>query len=159
MDHTDILIQIRKIVRSINLDSKKLEKDYGLSIPQLLSLTYLSECQDYQCTQLELRKYLNLNSSTVTGIVSRLIKKGYVAKLPPKQDKRSTQLSLTEDGLEKLKSSPSLLQERLINRLSKLDQKELETVQKGLTILVKSINAETMDASPILTDSEINKQV
>lgn len=159
MDYTDILIQIRKIVRSINLDSKKLEKEYGLSIPQLLTLTYLSECQDYQSTQIELRKYLNLNSSTVTGIVSRLIKKGFVAKLPPKQDKRSTQLSLTEDGLEKLKSSPSLLQERLINRLSKLDKQELNTVQNGLDILVKAINAETMDASPILTDSEINKQV
>ena len=36
--YSGIMISIRKIVRAINLESKRIEKDYGLSIPQLLTL-------------------------------------------------------------------------------------------------------------------------
>ncbi len=38
MDYKEILIQIRRIVRSINLESKKIQKDFSVSIPQILCL-------------------------------------------------------------------------------------------------------------------------
>jgi DNA-binding MarR family transcriptional regulator len=151
VDYTDILIPIRKVVRSINLDSKKIQKECGLSIPQILALTFLSKSENYQCPQLELRKFLELNSSTVTGIVSRLEKKGYMAKLPAKGDKRATQLSLTSSGLETLEKAPPLLQEKLVSKLSNLPSDKLEKIQTGLEILVEALGAQEIDAGPILT--------
>ena len=32
--YADLMISIRKIVRAVNLESKRIEKNYGLSIPQ-----------------------------------------------------------------------------------------------------------------------------
>ncbi|MEO9533862.1 MAG: MarR family transcriptional regulator [Crocinitomicaceae bacterium] len=157
MDYTDILIPIRKVVRSINLDSKKIQKECGLSIPQILALTYLSRSENFQCTQLELRKFLELNSSTVTGIVSRLEKKGFVAKLPAREDKRATQLSLTSNGLATLEKAPPLLQEKLVTKLSKLPGDKLIQIQTGLNLLVEALGAEEIDAGPILTVPDPNK--
>ena len=154
MDYTDILIPIRKIVRSINLDSKKIQKECGLSIPQILALTYLNRASNFQCKQIELRKFLELNSSTVTGIVKRLEKKGFVAKLPAKDDKRATQLSLTSSGLDILEKAPPLLQEQLVDKLAALPADKFKIVQQGLEILVDALGAGDLDAGPILTIPE-----
>ena len=157
MDYTDILIPIRKIVRSINLDSKKIQKECGLSIPQILALTFLSKSENFQCAQLELRKFLELNSSTVTGIVSRLEKKGFIAKLPARADKRATQLSITSIGLKTLETAPPLLQDQLVKKLSQLPSEKLNQIQKGLELLVEALGAKEIDAGPILTIPDTEK--
>ena len=46
-DANEILLKIRKIVRSINLESKKVQKEYGVSIPQILCLEYLNRSENY----------------------------------------------------------------------------------------------------------------
>ncbi len=81
------MISIRKIVRAINLESKRIEKDYGLSIPQLLALKFLEEKVDYKSTMKALKDHLSLNASTVSGIVARLESKGFIARLPNPNDK------------------------------------------------------------------------
>ena len=147
MEYTDILIALRKISRAVHLDSKRIEKMSGLSIPQLLSLTYLGNCTNYECTQLELRKYLQLNSSTVTGIVNRLIQKGYVARLPKKEDKRSTRLCLTATGLKQLDNAPTLLHDRLAKKLDSLSKKEIKQIEKGLNKLIYLLGEDTLDSN------------
>ncbi|MDZ7777296.1 MAG: MarR family transcriptional regulator [Bacteroidales bacterium] len=91
----EIIIKIRQIVRSINLESKKIQKEYGVSIPQVLCLSYIRDAPNFQTTQKNIRNYLNLNASTVTGIINRLEKKGYIARLPKLGDKRITSITLT----------------------------------------------------------------
>ena len=59
MDTTEVLIKIRKIVRSVDIESKKIQKEYGVSIPQVLCLNFLHESNNYQATQGEIRKFLN----------------------------------------------------------------------------------------------------
>lgn len=68
MHYREIVTDIRKILRSINLESKRIQKEFGISIPQLLCLTRLGHEEGYQATHKQLTEYLNLNSSTVTGI-------------------------------------------------------------------------------------------
>ena len=54
------MISIRKIVRAINLESKRIEKDYGLSIPQLLTLKFLEEKVEYKSTMKEIKEHLSI---------------------------------------------------------------------------------------------------
>ena len=42
MNFIDILIILRKIVLSMNLESKPVEKEQGVNIPQLLCLQFLA---------------------------------------------------------------------------------------------------------------------
>ena len=151
MDTTEILIKIRKIVRSVNIESKKIQKEYGVSIPQVLCLSFLHESPNYQATQGEIRKFLNLNSSTVSGIINRLEKKGHLARLPKSGDKRVVNIALTSAGDKLLSTIPSLLHEQLSEKLQKLDQAELESVEESLNTLVTLLDIEQVEASPLIT--------
>ena len=151
MDITEILIKIRKIVRSINLESKKIQKEHGVSIPQILSLNYLNESENYQATQGELRKFLQLNSSTTSGIINRLENKGLVARLPKLGDKRVVTIALTSKGEKLLKQIPPLLHLQLSHKLQKLDDNTLKNVENSLELLVDLLEIEKIEASPMLT--------
>ncbi|MFB0939010.1 MAG: MarR family transcriptional regulator, partial [Urechidicola sp.] len=117
MKYIEILIKLRKIIRSINLESKKIEKELGISIPQLLVLQYLSDQNDYRAFAKDIKEYINLNASTVSGIISRLESKSLVAKLPKPNDKRATYIILTAKGADLLYKYPPTLQEKLSKRL------------------------------------------
>jgi DNA-binding MarR family transcriptional regulator len=151
METTDILIQIRKIVRSINLESKKIQKEYGVSIPQVLCLNYLHDAPDFQSTQGEVKRFLNLNSSTVSGIINRLEKKGLVARLPRSGDKRLVHIALTSKGDELIASMPSLLHEQLSNNLQTLNASHLKQIEESLDELVRLLDIQAVEASPVIT--------
>ena len=151
MDTTEILIKVRKIVRSINLESKKIQKEYGVSIPQVLCLNYLQNATGFRATQGEIRKFMNLNSSTASGIIDRLEKKGFVARLPRSGDKRVVNITLTSDGEELLSRIPSLLHEQLSEKLQYLEPGQLKILEEGLDTLVTILNLQEVEASPLLT--------
>ncbi|WP_319478802.1 MarR family transcriptional regulator [uncultured Draconibacterium sp.] len=158
METRDILIKIRKIVRSVDIESKKIQKEHGVSIPQVLCLNFLRESNNYQTTQSELRKFLNLNPSTVSGIINRLEKKGYLARLPKTGDKRVVNIALTSSGDKLLSTMPSLLHEQLSEKLLQLSDNELEIVEAGLNTLVKILDIEKVEASPLITlDSDLGE--
>jgi len=151
MDTAEILIKIRKIVRSIDIESKKIQKEYGVSIPQVLCLSFLRESPNYQSTQGEIRNFLNLNSSTVSGIINRLEKKGLLARLPKSGDKRMVNIALTSAGDKLLSNVPALLHENLSEKLKQLDDSELLKVEKSLNTLITLLEIEQVEASPLIT--------
>lgn len=149
-DYKDIIIDIRKIVRSINLESKRILREFGISIPQLLCLGYLKTRENYLSTHKELTEYLNLNSSTVTGIINRLEKKGYIARLPKQGDKRVTYLALTSTGATVLEKTPDLLHEKLSRGLATLRGDEVDQLKASLNLLIEALDIRGLDASPLL---------
>lgn len=155
MKYIEILVKLRKIIRSINLESKKIEKELGVSIPQLLVLKYLSDQNDYRAFAKDIKGYINLNASTVSGIISRLESKGLVAKMTKSNDKRATYIILTAKGAELLHKSPPTLQEKLSQRLKKLTPEQIEELDKNIELLTLILNVEDMDAAPLLTIEEI----
>ena len=158
MQYLEILIKLRKIIRSINLESKKIQKEFGISIPQLLLLQYLSEQKDYKASAKDIKNYINLNASTVSGIIQRLEEKGLVAKLPNSDDKRGMFITLTAKGADLLKESPTTLQEKLSQRLKKLSPKQIEELYTNIEILTNLMDAEEIDAAPLITQSEFSTQ-
>jgi len=156
MDFTPVIIKVRRIVRSINLESKKVQKEYGVSIPQLLCLEYLKEAPNYQATQRVIRDHMRLNSSTMTGIINRLERKGFVARLPKSGDKRVTNIALTSNGERILKNTPDLMQKRLDMKLRSLSDTEIGKINDALDLLINMLEIEDIDASPVLTGGEEN---
>ncbi|WP_298265212.1 MarR family transcriptional regulator [uncultured Lutibacter sp.] len=154
MTFIDILIKLRKIVRSINLESKRVEKEQGVSIPQLLCLQFLAEQEDYKTNASKLKSFLNLNASTISGIIRRLENKGLIAKLPKAADKRVTLISLTAKGMELLQSAPITFQQKLSEKLQALPPEKLQTIIDGIDILTNIMEVDEIDASPIITSEE-----
>jgi len=159
MNTTEILIKIRKIVRSINLESKKIQKEHGVSIPQVLCLSFLNNSRNFQATQNDIRKFLNLNSSTISGIINRLEKKGLVARLPKSGDKRVVNIALTSKGEHIHKKIPPLLHDQLNLKLKKLPVDKLIEVENSLDILVNLLDIEEIEASPVIAmDDNLEEQ-
>jgi len=142
------------MIRSINLESKRIQKEHGISIPQYLCLDYINSRESYRATTKDIGSHLNLNASTVSGIISRLEKKGYLAKLPNQTDKRSTHIYLTALGAESVVSIPDLLHEKLTTKLKSLSTDDLESLQKAMELLVKFMEVEDVDASPLIVSGD-----
>ncbi|MCB0705744.1 MAG: MarR family transcriptional regulator [Saprospiraceae bacterium] len=150
MHTTQILINLRKIIRSVNLESKRIEKEFGLSMPQLLCLNYLNTKPDIQASHKEIKDFLQLNASTVTGIITRLEKKDLVSRLPRQNDRRIGPITLTSRGVALTESSPDPLHMRLSNRMEKLSDQQLSELEQAFSLIIQFLNIEDLEAPPIL---------
>jgi DNA-binding MarR family transcriptional regulator len=154
MESFDIIVNIRKIVRSLNLESKSIQKEFGLSITQLMCLGHLQNSPDFQSTHKELMELLSLNSSTITGIINRLEKRGYIARMRKTGDKRLTYLTLTASGIKLIESTLNILHDRLAKKLEALSVADQSMVKRGLEIIISAMQINKLDAAPVLTTEE-----
>lgn len=148
LDYTEILTDIRKIVRSVNLESKRIQKEYGISIPQLLCLSYLRKKERNTATHGQIAKALNLNSSTITGIIDRLSKKGYVVKLSRAEDKRIHDVVLTAAGSDILTETPSLIHEKLAKKLADLPDEKIIRIKESLHEVIQLLDIDDIEEMP-----------
>lgn len=151
MNYTDILVFIRKIVRSVNIESKRIQKEYDISIPQLLVLNYLAEQPNLQSTHAHIAKFLNLNPSTATGILQRMEKKGWIARLPHAKDKRAAIIAITVKGSELQRQTPALMHEQISARLEDLSEARMRELRRAFETIIEFLDIEDLDASPIVT--------
>lgn len=141
-------------MRSVNLESKRVDKELGVSIPQLLCLQFLAEQDEFRANASKLKGFLNLNASTITGIISRLEKKNLVMKLPKSLDKRITLISLTTEGKELIQNAPITFQQKLSEKLQALSPEKLKTIIDGIDLLTELMEVDEIDDSPIITSEE-----
>ena len=154
METFDIIVNIRKIVRSLNLESKSIQKEFGLSITQLMCLGHLQSSPNYQSTHKELMDLLSLNSSTITGIINRLEKRAYIARMRKTGDRRLTYITLTASGIKLLEETPNILHDRLAKRLEALSASDQSMVNRALEIIISATQITKLDAAPVLTTEE-----
>ena len=157
MKYFEVLIKLRKILRSVNLESKRIEKDFGVSIPQLLVLQFLESSQEYRSTASKIKEYINLNASTVTGILQRLEQKGYLIKQASNQDKRSSHIVLTAKGAEFLQHAPTTQQELLTQKLQGLSNEQMEELERNIDLLIQIMDLKDMEAGAVLMPGEFPK--
>lgn len=102
--HDEILVAIRQIIRAIDLHSKKLSKEYGLTGPQLILMRAIQEMGNV--TIKELSNQTNVSQATTTTIIDRLELNGYVQRVRSSSDRRKVHANLTEKGQELLNNAP-----------------------------------------------------
>ena len=144
----EVLMQIRKIMRAVELHSSSLASRYKLTIPQLIILKTLSKMGALKPGILA--GIVNLSHATVTGIIKRLEKKGFVNKKPDALDRRSFLIKITEQGKSVLDSMPPLLQESFLKKLSALQDWEKSMVLATLHRITTLMSAEDIEAAPVL---------
>ena len=159
MDSTSILINIRKILRSVNLESKRIQKEYGISIPQLLTLSYLNNQPEFKATHKQMSSYLNLNSSTISGIISRMEKKNWIARIPDAHDRRVSYITLTAFGQKLLSETPQLMHEQLSAKLDNTPPEKVRELESAFDLLIEFMGIKDVDASPLITIDEINSEI
>lgn len=151
MDSMEVVAGIRRIIRSINLESKRIDKEFGLSLPQYLCMTFIEQQDDKRAQTKDLKNFLNLNASTVSGIVSRLQKKNLVKKIPHASDKRGSYIVLTSKGNKLIHNAPQTVQERLSEKLDNLPPDKVKEIIDVVNMLADYMQIGELDAASVLT--------
>lgn len=144
----EIVAALRRIIRGVDLHSSRLVQAVGLTWPQLATLRAAERAGC--CVISALARDLHLGQATVTGIIQRLEKAGYVERTRHQRDGRSVTVTVTPQGREVLKSAPSLLQDRFRREFSKLKNWERFQTLASLHRIAEMMDIESADASPFL---------
>jgi len=152
--YEELLIALRQVIRAIGLYSKKLSKETGLTSPQLLVLQAVAEHDDAMVK--EVAKTINLSSATITSILDRLEKRDLVTRTRSTTDKRKVGISLTAEGTEIIKDSPTPLQEHFIARFEAMETWEQSQMLATMQRIAGMMDAEELDASPVLEVGQLH---
>lgn len=149
-----IITSLRRIIRAVDLHSKYLAQRYGLTGPQFVLLKELARNQPLSTG--ELAQKVSLGQATVSQVLDRLGKRSLVKRTRSDVDKRRVMNEITEEGLEAIKTSPSLMQERFTNELKKLADWERTLILSTLQRVASMMNAEELPASPVLISGPLD---
>lgn len=149
-----IVAAIRRIMRAVDLHSRRLAEEHGLTGPQLATLQAASRLGEASTGVLA--RAVHLSGPTVTGILDRLAKRGLVDRARNGQDRRSVTVRLTSAGEDVLAVAPSLLQDRFRHELVKLEQWEQTMLLAMLQRIAAMMDAESLDASPLLVPGPVD---
>jgi DNA-binding MarR family transcriptional regulator len=126
----EIFMDLRRIMRAMDVYSRQLSSSHGLTGPQMLCLREVAERGSL--TTGDLARAIALSPATLTGILDRLEMRGLVSRERRPEDKRRVLVSLTAMGKEMSQELPSPMQERFGSKLAALPAEEQMVIRRAL---------------------------
>ncbi|NVJ62020.1 MAG: MarR family transcriptional regulator [Gammaproteobacteria bacterium] len=146
--YEELLISLRRIIRSIDLHSKKLNKESGMTGPQLLVLQEIAKLDGV--TAKGIAKNINLSQGTITTILDRLESRQLIQRIRSTNDRRQISLHLTEEAIRLLEKAPKPLQDHFIDRFKQLEEWEQNLLLSSFSRVASMMDASELDAAPLL---------
>lgn len=87
----------------------------------------------------EIAEHLLLDKSTISRLISKAVKKGYVKCITDSKDKRKRFLQITEKGKQTLNAFEPIAFNQTRNALLTLTRDEIEMVHKGVALYAKGL--------------------
>lgn len=128
-----LLRQVNLIMDTYNRYDLRSE---DLTVPQFMILTYAT---DNGMPLSTISSRMLCDNSNLTGIVERLISKGYVERKPDPQDRRVSLICLTEEGAEKLRHIKPRHHARVSRRMRNLAPSEVAQLRNLLQTLYQGL--------------------
>lgn len=154
--YEELLVSLRQVIRAIDIHSRQLNKQSGLTGPQLMVMQNIAAL-DAPLAK-DIAKEIALSAATVTTIIDRLESRALVIRTRSKTDKRKVHLSLSESGKLLLSSSPKPLQDHFIKRYQSLEQWEQSQLLSAVERIASMMDAEKLDAAPVLLVGQIQAE-
>jgi DNA-binding MarR family transcriptional regulator len=142
---SEIMQSLRRIIKSIQDYYQEVAENFGVTGPQLWALKTLSHHDSLSLSELSEKMYLH--PSTITGVVDRLERKGYVKRNRDEGDRRVVYVALTTKGKSLVGRAPNPIQGKMIYGLRKLDREELSGIYGSVQRLVQIMEAQNVRAT------------
>lgn len=118
-DPTATLVRsMRRIAQSIDVRSREIARQSGLTLPQLIVLQSIQSLGEV--TTQAISRDAAMSAPTVVGVLDKLEAKGMVERYRSTRDRRVVHSRLTDVGRAALDSSPDLLSNNFITAFSQL---------------------------------------
>jgi DNA-binding MarR family transcriptional regulator len=139
---SEIMQSLRRIFKAIQDYSHEVSDKFGITGPQLWALKTISQNESLSLSDLSERMYLH--PSTITGVIDRLERKGYVTRSRDKVDRRVIYVQLSAEGKRLAKRAPNPAQGKMIYGLKNLKKRELNLIYDSVQKLVKIMEVENV---------------
>lgn len=154
MDRTDeSLIALRRILRATEQFGRALAQASGLTAAQFRVLQLVAETGATTAKQIALR--MGITQATVTSLVDKLVSHHLVTREKSDQDRRMIDIRITETWRDVLDRAPDALQQRYVRRFEAMKDWEQAQIVASLERVAAMLDAEDMDASPVLDIGDI----
>lgn len=124
------IVALRRITRAADIHSHLLQREFGVTGPQLSTLRVIHRLQPVSAG--DLARAAHIGYATLTGILDRLEAHGHVTRKRDPADRRTAVLKMTKAGERLLASAPSLLQTRLDDELRQMSEAERQSLLDAL---------------------------
>jgi DNA-binding MarR family transcriptional regulator len=142
---SEVMQSLRRIFKAIQDYSHEVSEKFGITGPQLWALKTISQNESLSLSDLGKRMYLH--PSTITGVIDRLEKKRYVARIRDQVDRRVIYVQLTAEGKRLAKRAPNPAQGKMIYGLKNLKRRELNIIYNSAQKLVEIMEAQNVKAT------------
>ncbi len=148
----EVLISLRRIIRAVDLHSRRLVTQYGLTGPQALVLKAVLASEGLSAGSLA--RSVSLSQATITDILKRLEQRDLVRRQRSETDRRKVFVYSTPKAQSIVASAPPLLQDTFVERFTRLRDWEQSLLLSSLQRVAELMDAETIDAAPMLTTGQ-----
>lgn len=156
MDRTDTsLIALRRILRATDMHARDLARDAGLTAVQLRVLQIVAE--KGASTPTEVSQRMGVTQATISALIKKLEGRGLLTRRQSQSDKRQARLEITADGRARLEIAPDALQQRYVQQFEALPEWEQAMIVSVLERVAAMMDADRIDASPVLALGEIDR--
>ncbi|KUF09144.1 MarR family winged helix-turn-helix transcriptional regulator [Pseudoponticoccus marisrubri] len=155
MDRTDeSLIALRRILRTTELYSRDLAQAAGLT-PAQLRVLQIVVAKGGRTTPKALATQMGVSQATVTALLDKLQSRGLLTRTRSQADRRQTDVTITPDGQAATDEAPDALQQRYVKAFERLEDWEQAMLVAALERVAAMLDAEDIDASPVLAIGDI----
>lgn len=147
------LIALRRIVRTTELFGREIRQATGVTPAQFRVLQIIAEHGFATAKAISLR--MQVSQGTVTSLVDKLVRDGLALREKSNQDRRQTHILLTDAGRVVLAEAPDPLQQRFVRKFAAMEDWEQAMLVAGLERVASMLDAEGLDASPVLDTGDI----
>ncbi len=152
----EIIDNIRRVFQVVNEQSKRAERETGLTGPQLWAIKTIAQDDSLMVSEIAGRMYLH--PATVVGILDRLEARGLVRRVRSSEDRRVVRVELTAAGKSLVRIAPEVAQGLLVAGLEKLTIRNLREISSSLEQLVGILGAQGIPPKLILSPG-VNRPV
>jgi DNA-binding MarR family transcriptional regulator len=145
----NVLISLRRIIQAIDLHSRQLARQHGITTPQLIILKQIQGQE--AMTVSEVARQVSLKQATVTDILNRLERNGLVLREKGTNDRRQVLVKETDIGKKLLKTAPSPLQETFLEKFEDLENWKQNMILASLQLVGTMMADDGISAAPILS--------
>ena len=125
-----MLGSMRRIAQAIDIRSREISRQTGLTIPQLLVLQAIRSLG--QVTTQALSREASMSAATVVAVMDKLEARGLIERYRSATDRRVVHARLTDVGHSALAQAPGLLGQRFRNRLAALPEEDKRRLAEAL---------------------------
>jgi DNA-binding MarR family transcriptional regulator len=135
----DLIYGFRELKRTFHQIVSRQAEKAGITAIQFYALSALREQPELGMS--ELAEQLHLGNSSLSGVIDRMEKAGYVERKRSSTDRRSVTLHLTEEGRE-VEKRASLLFKEAISKLEVIPQEDINHLIRTFRSIIQLLEVE-----------------